>query len=1183
LAGLANSSAQMDLVSAEIERLLDCQMPLSSSELTHGDRKYAQFQKVFAALMEVIRSCRNGDLVVQLVRDHLFVDRNHIFMEEIMQSLNDFIGSLDLVQSRRISEQIIGSVDQSSHAKDPASLRIQRMIIDKIGVCVIVRLAEIDCANARDLFASNCCFLLNSIQTCSLENLADITRTICALNLMMTFYRALDYNEDIKTYVHDGFKTLDTVSRPDADKSMHYTQLVMRTLMKVRKEPKYLEPPLLSNCPADLREDALSIIRELHQTVQSVFITVVRRTQEKSNFVDLVLKDCAWEQIVDTKATIKMEVHSNFRKNFNVLSDFRARRGLRSQMQSKQSSNAGFTDSYASLGNLTLEVGDLSSLYGITSKEPASEGGASRCNIFSQEDVILDSDEVNDNPVMTHLMLLFDRIRDKAFHKNDQGTVPPWVNELRNAIDDSKQESKRKISMNARLFVAKVLINGTNRHPDILLPYAREFFHAFFNKESGLALWLTKQGFTLSKIPGSFNNYLREVCILWSSWMYPPSPDDVGFNLHSPSEVELGWNFLHSLMKISPHEETAVAKSNVQFLQLFIQKWRGKARMEDLLTSMKLIRSYLTLSVSKQEESNMDACKRVEVCNSTGIQLLNLFLVQEMNEIENKATSQPFTRIDFIDLCSLFELVLGKFVVPSSSVNKENRKFRAKRLLKPASQVCGLALACMESLPLSAGEREQYDKLKETLRVKIRDLKSANQLDQALFAASAAVQSNPALALFYDQMALESVIKLHGDFQCMALGILIEYLYWLCKNFYSKSSDSMDLDEERMSANRLWSDIGRNFARFVEKQDEKLQILVLRLLSGRDEDGKRRCLDQQARKNEGLLAFLKVPDFFAKDPDFLQLRKSDSTVFRSHRSELCRFHFYLVLMDLHEIWPSDSSTQGLPSVDRLRHYLIAGLSDPSERIQASVLQWWHSRGVSENPCFRLLDLLERTRSEDGLNFHWASSSAWLLLSACKQVNEEMLFDRPLQDQKFRNLKISTNYSAGGTSMAPMFANSLQLFTQRASQTFRFSSSLGSTFQDGVLGTQVLDDISQGDAVDASLYVQNQTQLPDNDLFISRRPGGAISGIRPESTLKKPMRPRVTATQDDSSAQKIRFARRHEDLVALKKKVKIERANRVELLRKYRAGMVLPLFFPCNLKYRIDIFLVNFQARCLISR
>ena len=1148
-AGLASCAAksEMDLLSVEIERLLDCQMPLSSSELQKGDSKYTQFQNVFAALMEVIRNCRNGSLVIQLVRDHLFVDKEHIFMEEIMQALNDFIGSLDLTQSRKISEEIIRSVEMSLHGKDPASLRIQRMIIEKVGVCVIVRLAEIDCANARDLFAINCHFFLSAIQSCKLDSLADINRTICALNLMMTFYRALDYNDDIKKHVHDSFVP------PEADKNMHYTQLVMRTLMKIRKEPKYIEPPFLSNCPADIRDDVLSTIRELHRIVQSTFITVVRRTQEKSNFVDLVFKDCAWEQIVDSKALIKMDVHSNFRKNFNALSDFRARRGLRSQAQSNHASNSGFSESYATLGNLTLEVGDLSSLFGINSAEGPVEG-ASRGNISAQEDVILDSDEVNDNPVMTHFMLLFDRIREKSFHKNEQGTIPVWVKELRNAMDDSNPDSKKKNSMNARLFVAKVVINGTNRHPDILLPYAREFFQPFFHKELGLATWLCKQGTTLGKIPGSFNSYLREVCILWSSWMFPSNPDDGCFYIDSRLEIELGWNFIHCLMKISPHEETAVAKSNVQYLSLFVQKWRRQARTEDLSIAMKLIKSYLSLTVSKQDESDLEACKRVEVCNSIGIQLLNLFLVQEMNEIECKESSRPFIRIDFKELCSLFDIVLAKFIVPSTSSNKENRKFRAKRLLKPASQVCGLALACLEDSAVSSEEIKQCESLQEAFREKVRALKSANQLDQALFAASAAVQSNPALAHFFDQMALENVIRLHGDFQCMALGILIEYLYWLCKKHYVKSEDGMALDHSDLviSASRLWADIERNFIRLAEKQDEKLQILVLRLVSGRDEDGKKRFLNPDDKLSEGLLAFLTVRDLSAKVPNLVQVL---STVFQSHRSESCRYHFYLVLMDLHQVWPCDSSAHGLPSVDCVRHSLVAGLTDPSERIQGCILEWWHSRGVSEDPCARLIDLLEKTRCADGLNFHWANSSAWLLLTGCKQASEELLFDHPLQDQKFRTLKISTNYSAGGASMAPMFANSLQIFTQRASQSFRFSSTLASSFQDGVLGTQLPDDFSQGEAVDASLYLENQTQLPGNDLFISRRHGGMVAGAISENALKKPLRPRVTAASDDGNMQKIRFARRHEEVSALKRKAKIERANRVELLRKYRAGSV----------------------------
>ena len=1144
--GLANSASDTDLdqICVEIRRLLDCLLPLSSSSLQKGDSKYSQFQVIFGSLMGVVRNCRNGLLVIRIVREHLFVDRDHIFMEDIMQTLNDFVGSLDLAQAKKIAEEVIQSVQHRKHGIDPASLNIQRSIVKKIGVSLIARLADLDRGNARDIFAKYCHFFLASIQHCSTESLDEMSKSICAIYTLMTFYRALDYNE-IKDYVHPSYKPSD----PDADKGMHYTQLVMKTLMRIRKEPKYIDPPILSICNADIKEDVVMTLRELHQTVQSAFITVVRRTQEKSSFVDLIFKDCAWEQIVDTKTTIKMEVQPNFKRNFDSLTDFRSRRGLRTQGRGMRSLSSGFAESYATLGNLTLEVGELSALFGVVSGDGSLVSHNSPNNTI--ENVVLESDEVNDNPVMIHFILLFDRIHEKSFHKNDHGTVPLWVREIRSIIEDTNPDSKRKNSLNVRLFAAKLLFNGTNRHPELFRSYAREFFVPFFDKDSGLATWLSKQGTTIGKIPGSFNSYLREICILWSSWIFPQNPDETCFDLGSSAEIEMGWNFLHNLIKVVPHDETAVAKSNVEYLSIFVQKWRKAARPEDLKVVIDYIKGFLTLSVSQQDEQNIDSCKRVEVCNFTGIQLLNLFLLQEVNEIES--TSQPFVRFEIADLSSLFDFVLKKYVVPSSSSNKENRKYRAKRLLKPASQVCGLALACME-----ASSPEQGDKCtekKESLREKVRALKLANQPDQALYAASSAVISNPALASLFDQLALENLIKLHGDFQCMALGILVEQIFWLCKQSQlqgarGKMSMTLDQDEApdelKKMAVRLWADVSRNFIRLVEKQDEKLQLLALRLVTGRDEEGRRRCSNEPGRQ-EGLLAFLTLQDINAGTTNVLQ---SICSVFPAHRSEACRFHFYLLLMDLHEVWPQDERSQLIPSIDYLRHTLVTGVTDSSERVQYCILGWWNSTGVSKNPCSRLLELFERTRSADGLNFHWASTSAWLLLGACRQMSGEPLFDHPLENVKFKDMRISTHFSMGQSSMAPMFASSLQS-TQQSSQMFQFSQTSSSSMQAVVMSTQAVEQHSQGEAVDASMYLDNQT-LQSNDLFIARLPGGIISG-RKLDMLQRTQRRRVTAVES-ADVQKVQFARRHEEVKAYQQKVKSERSNRVELLRKYRAGV-----------------------------
>ncbi len=1141
----------MDTISAEIRRLLDWLMPLSSSGLRPGESKYTEFQMIFGALMDIIRNCRNGALVMQLIKEHLFVDKEHIFMEEITQALNDFVNSLDLSQARILVEEILLSVEKGSHGKDPASLRIQRSMVNKFGVCVLVRLADLDRRIATEIFSDKCNFFLICLQDCNLESLAEISKMICALNLLMTFYRALDYNSDIKKYVHEAF------TAPDIEKNMHYTQFVMKALVKIRKDGRSLDPPLLSNCAEGIKDDVTFAIREFHQMVQSTFITVVRRTQDKPNFVDLVFKDCAWEHFVDTKATIRMEIQQNFRRNFDSLTELRSRRG-QSQGRSSQHLSTLLADSYASLGNLTLEIG---SFFGSDSDKKAAEVISSTEDIW-RENVFLDSDDVNDNPVMLHFTLLLDKIYEKSFYRIEQGRSPVWIKELRNALEDVHPELKRKNPWNVRLFAAKILINGTNRHPDMFRDCARDFFQAFFDREFGLAVWLSKQGETLGKIPGSFNSYLREVCIMWNSWMFPSDSQDVGFNLVSLTEIDLAWNFVLILMPISPHFETAVAKSNVEYLSAFVQKWRRQARAQDLLNVVKVIKRFLSLSVSKQDENNMDACKRVEVCNATGIQLLNLFLVQELNEFERNVQIHPFVSFDIGELVSLYDTILSKYIVLAASANKENRKHKAKRLLRPASQVCGHILACIEHSSTTHEQLEELKKLKDNLKEQIRSLKSANQLDQALIAASSTVQTNPSLACLFYQLAVENLVKLHGDFQCMVLGIIIGYVHGLCKeckalNF--KHGRSADFDQKngeiQDQAVRIWGDVSRVFVKLAEKQDEKMQLLALQLFTGRDADGERRC-SPETDGREGLLAFLAVSDLCGKVPNFLQIV---SSIFPTHRSESCRYHFYLMLMDLYEIWPSEIKTQAIPAIDSLHQSLVSGLTDPSERIQYRVLSWWNLRGVSNIPCVRLLDLFERMRSLDGLKFDWASSSAWLLLSACKQVPGEMLFDRPLREIKFKNMKIPTNFSSLGASMAPMFAGSLPMSSQQSSQGFRFSQSIGSTIQEGVLGTQVLDDSSQGEAVNVSDYLENQTQLPNNDLFITRRRPASVLG-KPDPFLKKPMRKRVTSV-DAAASQRLQFAKRHEETTAYKQRIREERANRVQLLRQYRAGS--SQFFFCS--------------------
>jgi hypothetical protein len=133
----------------------------------------------------------------------------------------------------------------------------------------------------------------------------------------------------------------------------------------------------------------------------------------------------------------------------------------------------------------------------------------------------------------------------------------------------------------------------------------------------------------------------------------------------------------------------------------------------------------------------------------------------------------------------------------------------------------------------------------------------------------------------------------------------------------------------------------------------------------------------------------------------------------------------------------------------------------------------------------------------------------------------------------------------------MFAGSLQLFSQTGSQAVRFSQSLGGTMGDGVLDSQFMGESMQIEGVDPSLYLQNQTQLQDSDLFITKR--SAASSSAQSDVFKKPLpRRRVTASQS-SDSQKLHFARRHEDMVQFKERSKVERANRVELLRSYRKG------------------------------
>ncbi|ROT76685.1 putative DNA-dependent protein kinase catalytic subunit-like [Penaeus vannamei] len=330
--------------------------------------------------------------------------------------------------------------------------------------------------------------------------------------------------------------------------------------------------------------------------------------------------------------------------------------------------------------------------------------------------------------------------------------------------------------------------------------------------------------------------------------------------------------------------------------------------------------------------------------------------------------------------------------------------------------------------------------------------------------------------------------------------------------------------------------------------------------------------------------------------------------FASHPAPSCRETMYDVLFWVYDNFSNNDTEDGHQLESQARGVLLRAVKEEDAALRQIVLNFWlqGARSMTLTQC--LLHILRKMYSPESED-SFLQMAIYVLLEATRHSADYQrnIFDQPLTECKFREMKVSTAWRARHASMIPMFAetqasndtslNSLLSYTQgsdtnmetdgpagvQATQANVFSATQapGATYNwvtDSTFDTTLAD--MEYEATHAptqgstSGLIFNVGASGQKDRRRFKRPGIGNSRMRPADepdgndaadTMQSKLIRRRFVKNQDREKQSIYFAKIEERRSKLREKLEKERKFRreaqVTMYRQYRVGELPDVQIP----------------------
>ncbi|XP_063611241.1 DNA-dependent protein kinase catalytic subunit-like [Penaeus indicus] len=330
--------------------------------------------------------------------------------------------------------------------------------------------------------------------------------------------------------------------------------------------------------------------------------------------------------------------------------------------------------------------------------------------------------------------------------------------------------------------------------------------------------------------------------------------------------------------------------------------------------------------------------------------------------------------------------------------------------------------------------------------------------------------------------------------------------------------------------------------------------------------------------------------------------------FATHPAPSCRETMYDVLFWVYDNFSNSDTEDGHQLESQARGVLLRAVKEEDAALRQIVLNFWlqGARSMTLTQC--LLHILRKMYSPESED-SFLQMAIYVLLEATRHSADYQrnIFDQPLTECKFREMKVSTAWRARHASMIPMFAetqagndtslNSLLSYTQgsdtdmetdgpagvQATQANVFSATQapGATYNwvtDSTFDTTLAD--MEYEATHAptqgstSGLIFNVGASGQKDMKRFKRPGIGNSRMRPadepdgndaaDTNQSKLIRRRFVKNQDREK-ESIYFAKMEERRSKLREKLekerKLRREAQVTMYRQYRVGELPDVQIP----------------------
>lgn len=1061
---------------------------LTQLKSTNGDRESPnlaevhKYQQVFGAVLTAVSNCRTR-AIVPFLYDIVIVESSKALETQVRESLDIFVLGIEEADATEILSDILKGVSATSGAPGLALLRAK---VEQIGLRIIGRLAD---GPLIELFGLHCREFVGIMQqnTDDGDVASTLAKKIIVMLLLQAFYGKLPYIS-IKDKVHPRF----------SDDPSKLTLVLAKALMDARKLDglsAIADGGIRGPESAWRRDENLrAIVYSFHRTVQNTLTTIIWHSQQEADpkkqkqMHTMVIKGISWENIVNLESTHKFKVMVNFKETHEALASFKMKQGVMSSPGHESTDIRRLV--YGTMSQtVSATLQTFSSSFQESPMSKAAQGG-----IQDGSEIVLEDDGqngFNTNECMRQFLKFVEHVGSRQ----EQSTVmPEWMESLCSKLGSSSCEA------NVRLFITKIIINHfklvhktLGQKKDVFKPFARGFFEPFFHKVDGIVFEViharhreTENGW----VDEAFNYFMRDICFLWMDWT---SDGPEQFQFESDEQIDMGWNFIVLLAKIIMHSDNKVVASNVQFFEHFFRCWRyhaSQAHIQECLGHAKKLLGQFKLIGAVAADASKTARYILSVRAGLNVMISITGIEQECIRDGKTSDMQRFTLSDLKDGFDL----LSKILTLPKNIDKIPTKFQeqCRKLREPAYMACAQVLSCAQ-LSEDMARDEECGKMREELQRKINQFfeSTPSNIGAPIKCLQTVVKSCPEFA--NTDCCWVVVRKYHMGTYSEPLNHLQEVLIekvaciWRISDEERRRSAAQEVVKELEAYPPNQTEA--HLKRLLVRQDDITQILALRLLTGRQQDG---YLPESRQSAAGLLPFIDE-DTAMKMLGFGRSASNRAVpvfqIFPTHSNKLCRLHFYHLVGDLCK----SEHLKSLFEREEMHKFLAIALSDDMEKIRDIALEWWDCY-LPQDYVERLAVMLEKMTVPDGNNSNWLCNATVLLLENAKHAHDydKAFFSGPLrQECEFKDVTISASYKGGSLSSTPMWSGggSLGGFTQAGAGTFYgYSQSLAQADGGGgIMATMADSDYPSSMDLDDSTddFLMAQTQQAGQ--YLQKRP------------------------------------------------------------------------------------------------